>query len=212
MLSGILFPNAHRSVWWDQHLCSVIPFPMYRLKNITFLCNVHNTASCKYILYHCVISCCNVGVLLAALCNLFPFPVCWPGQVWWLAGASRARWASCWPGALQRLTRLTRYQMAVEHQQAGKYTNTHTHTREHTVTHASGLSRTYFIYACTHAHTLLRAIKRRALGNIAALQWVWREMLNVFLLYFSPSGWGKSHAQHSDIQLAPSQSSHKCHS
>lgn len=86
----------------------------------------------KRILYHCIISCCNLGRLLAALRNLFPLPVCWPSQVRWLAGASRARWASCWPGALQRLARLTRYQMAVEHQQAGKYTNTH--TRTHTVT------------------------------------------------------------------------------
>lgn len=118
-----------------------------------------------------IISCFSVGVLLTALCKLFPFLVRWPDQVWWLAGASRARWASCWPGALQKLTRLTRYQMALEHQQAGKYNDTHTHKSMHRRSCKRTFSHTFYIRA--HTGALMCAIKSRALGNTAALQWVW---------------------------------------
>ena len=137
--------------------CALMSLLLQCFRNIAFY--IASITSSNYILYHCTISSCNVGVLLAALCNLFPFPVCWPGQVWWLAGASRARWASCWPGALQRLTTLTRYQMAVEHQQAGKYTDTHTHTHTHTVTHAS-VSHMLYISVHTQRHSAVHHKKQ----------------------------------------------------
>ena len=121
----------------------------------------------------CIISCRDVELLLAALPNLFPLLACRPGQVWRLAGASGARWASCWPGALQRLARLTRYQMAAEHQQAGRqaveHTPTHTHTHPHTHTHENTcshsrkqtpLSRTHL--RCTRAPTQAHTLSCRA--------------------------------------------------
>lgn len=136
-------------------------------------------------------------------CNLFPLPVWWPGQVRCLAGASRARWASCGPGFLQRLTRLTRYQMSVVHQQASKYTNTHKNTHSY----SSGLSRSQ-IHIHSHRHSVVchkKSIRKRSNPPVSFQS----EMLNMFSLHFSPSGMSSKSCT-TWWYTAP-KSSHKCH-
>lgn len=85
--------------------------------------------------------------------------------------------------------------MAAEHQQADA--PTHAHERAHGVTQVE--SGTYRV----HTDTGKEGIREHCSPPVGF------KVLNVFLLHFSASDGGRTHAQPSDMQLTPPQSSRK---